>query len=325
MKPKIVKTLQFFLFLLVGLILLYFAFRGIDLSDMLLQIRDADYRWVAFSALFCILALVFRTFRWRMLIEPLGEKPKNINIFNAINIGYLANFAFPRIGEIARCGALNRTDGIPVDKLFGTVVAERIFDLLMAFLMLCMILVLRFAEVSSFIISHLIQPVRDRADGLGILLIAAAIIVLICFVMYKIFVKKMLFVKIKKILDGVVQGVKTVVRLKNIKLFVALNFIVFGMYFLQTYVMFFAIESSSSLGLVDALFVLVLSSLAIIIPVQGGIGAYHWIISMGLIVLGLTREDGMVYATISHSATSIVLILLGAVSMIFVMCRRAHG
>jgi len=142
--PKLVKVLQFVFFLSVGLVLLYFAFRGIDMKELMQEIKQADYRWVSLSLLFAVLALVFRALRWRLLIEPLDEYPKITNIFHAINVGYLANFVFPRIGEITRCGILNRTDRIPVGRLFGTVIVERVFDLLMAALMLCLILLLRF-------------------------------------------------------------------------------------------------------------------------------------------------------------------------------------
>ena len=325
MNPKLVKALQFVFFLLTGLVLLYFAFRGIDLNDMMLQIRHADYTWVAFSMFFAILALVFRTFRWRLLIEPLDEHPKRINIFHAINVGYLANFVFPRIGEITRCGILYRTDRIPADKLFGTVIVERIFDILMSALMLLFILLLRYDAVGAFIMEHIMQPVKNRMPGvvhIGWGIAILALIVLAFCVLYRIFRARLSKVgalrKIRAVLHGVVNGVKSVYRVRNIGWFVVLNFLIFGMYFLQTYVMFFALESTSSLGLGDALFVLVLSALALIIPVQGGIGAYHWIVSMGLTIFGITREEGMVYATISHSVTAIVFILLGTISLIFV-------
>jgi uncharacterized protein (TIRG00374 family) len=322
-----VKVLQFVFFLLVGLVLLYFAFRGIDLDKLMLQIRQADYRWVAVSIFFAVLALVFRAFRWRLLIEPLDEHPKVTNIFHAINIGYLANFVFPRIGEITRCGILNRTDHVPVDRLFGTVIVERIFDMLMALLMLSLILVLRFDVVGNFMMENIWQPAIKRMSGMiGIGWIAIAIIpVIIAFyVFYRIFRTQLSKIsalrKIKDLIYGVVKGIKSVYRIRNFGWFVILNFLIFGMYFLQTYTMFFALKSTSALGLGDALFVLVLSSLSFVIPVQGGIGAYHWIVSMGLTIFGLTREVGMVYATISHSVTSIVLMLLGATAMIYVFC-----
>jgi len=325
MNPKIVKALQYVFFLLVGLVLLYFAFRGIDLDELILQIKQADYRWVAVSLVFAVLALVFRAIRWRLLIEPLDKPPKLTHIFHAVNIGYLANFVFPRIGEITRCGVLNRTDHIPVGKLFGTVIVERIFDMLMCALMLCLILLLRFDAVGDFLMVHIMQPVMNRITGMvgiGRLIAIIALVILAFVVCFRIFWKRLskiaVIQKFKKLMLGVIRGIQSVRQMRNFGLFIVLNFLIFAMYILQTYVMFFAIESTSSLGLVDALFVLVLTSLAMFVPVQGGIGAYHWIVSMGLTIFGITREAGMVYATISHSVTSILFILLGAVGLIFV-------
>jgi len=323
--PKLVKALQFIFFLFVTLILLFFAFRDIDLNELILEIKQADYRWVALSLLFAVLALIFRALRWRLLIEPLEKYPKITHIFHAINIGYLANFVFPRIGEITRCGILNRTDHIPVGRLFGTVIVERAFDLLMSALLLCLILLLRFSEVGAFITENIMQPLMNKIQGMmniGWLIAITMLIALTFFVLFRIFRKKMSKIsvlrKVKDMIRGVIKGIQSAYRIRNFSLFVALNFLVFGMYFLQTYVMFFAVESTSSLGLGDALFILVLSTLAFIIPVQGAIGAYHWIISMGLTILGLTREQGMAYATITHSVTSVLFILLGTMSLIFV-------
>ena len=325
MKSKITKVLQFLFFLLTGLALLYFAFRGIDLDEVILQIQQADYRWVAFSGFFCVLALVVRAFRWRLLIEPLNDRPPTtVNIYHAITIGYLANFVFPRIGEVTRCGVLNRIDKIPIDKLFGTVVVERAFDLLMTALMLCLILILRFDVVGSFFAEHLIQPIAGVMN-IGLI---AALVALILFTSLWIFRKQLSKIsvlrKLKNLLHGVLEGIKSVRQLRNFKLFFVLNILVFVIYFLQAYVLFFAFESSSSLSAVDALFVFVLSAIAIIIPVQGGIGAFHWIVSIGLTILGLSREEGMVYATVSHSVTSILLILTGAISLIFVFSMKKN-
>ena len=325
MKTKFVKALQFVLFLLLGLVLLYFAFRGIDMNELMIQIVHADYRWVTLSLLFAVLALVFRSLRWRLLIEPLDEYPKIIHIFHATNIGYLANFVFPRIGEITRCGILNRTDHIGVDRLLGTVIVERLFDILMAVFMLCLILLMRFDAVGNFINEQLLQPAIKRIPGMissGWMLAISTLIIIAFFVFYKIFRMQLSKIsalrKIKDLFRGMLKGIQSVYRIRNFGWFVALNFLVFGMYFMQTWLMFFALESTSSLGPGDALFILVLSALSFMIPVQGGIGAYHWIISIGLTIFGITREEGMVYATISHSVTSILFILLGIVSMIYV-------
>jgi uncharacterized protein (TIRG00374 family) len=323
--PKLVKALQFVFFLLVGLVLLFFAFRGIDMNELIVQITQADYRWAALSVLFAVLALVFRTLRWQLLIEPLNEYPKRINIFHAINVGYLANFVFPRIGEITRCGILNRTDRISVTRLFGTVIVERAFDMLMCALMLILILLMRFDVVGSFIMDNIVQPAVKRLPGTARIewIIAVFVLLILAFyVFYKVFKTQLSKIgalrKIRDLMRGVVKGIMSAYRIRNFTWFMILNFLIFGMYFMQTWVMFFALESTSSLGIGDAMFILVLSALAIILPVQGGIGAYHWIVSMGLTIFGLTREEGMVYATITHSVTSLALITLGAVSLTFV-------
>ena len=322
MKSKILKGLQYIAFLLAGIVLLYFAFRGVDLNEMILQIRQADYRWVALSLIFAVMALIFRAIRWRLLIEPLDEYPKRINIFHAINIGYLSNFIFPRIGEIVRCGILNRTDRTPIDRLFGTVITERIFDMLLSLFMLCLILILRFDVVSSFIMENIVQLIIERIKNVNIVLIIAIIAV---FIISYILLRKRLskIQKFKNLLQGVVKGIKSIKHMRNFKLFIVMNFAIFGMYLLQTYVLFFALDAASSLGFGDALFVLVISAFALILPIQGGIGAYHWIVSLGLTLLGLTREEGLIYATISHSATSILFVLLGAISFLSVRIKKA--
>jgi len=326
-KSKIFKGLQFIFFLLLGGGLLYFAFRGIDLNDMILEIRNANYSWVALSLFFATLALVFRTIRWRLLIEPLGEFPKRANIFYAINIGYLANFVFPRIGEIVRCGILKRTDNTPVDRLFGTVITERVFDLLMSIALLCIMLILRFEVVSSFIVENIVLKIIERTN-IVILFVIFSAITLIFFILFVIFKKQLSSIKalnkIKTLLQGIFEGVKSIKHIRNFNFFIFLSFLIFGMYFLQTYVLFFALESASSLGLGDALFVLVISTFALVLPVQGGIGAFHWVVSLGLTLLGLTREEGLVYATISHSASFILFIVLGVISLLIVFAAKTN-
>jgi uncharacterized protein (TIRG00374 family) len=327
--PKAVKAAQFTFFLLIGCVLLYFAFRGIDLRQLTAQIKQADYRWVAVSTVFGFLALIFRTFRWQLLLEPAYTKIKKSHILHAINIGYLANFVFPRIGEITRCGVLNRTDKLPVDAVFGTVIVERIFDVLMTFCMLALILAIRFDMVGSFMLHHVFEPAFGRMSGgtnlvwmVIILILTAGLMLVLC----KRFGKQMAQItvlrKIKGWLIGMLNGIRSIYKVKNFAWFLLLNVLVFGMYFMQVYTMFFALHTTAHLGMVDALFILVISSLSFIIPVQGGIGAYHWIVSIGLTVFGLSREEGMVYATLSHSITSLMLIVLGGISLLFIF--RIH-
>ncbi|MDR1667090.1 MAG: flippase-like domain-containing protein [Bacteroidales bacterium] len=329
MSGQLKKILRFILFFLTGAGLLWLAFRGLDLKELMVQMKKADFGWVAAGLVCAFLALFFRAYRWRMLMKPIDASPAVSNILHAINVGYLANFVFPRIGEITRCGILNRTDGLPVDKAFGTVIVERLFDLLMVVLMLILILLLKFRMVADFLADHVFIPFAGRMSSVSVLLWMVAVPVLsliIGFLAFRIFRQQLTqiqaFRKIKGWLAGIADGIKSVRKMKHFSLFVVLNIMVFGMYFLQTYLLFFAFEATSSLGAADALFVLVVSTLALIIPVQGGIGAFHGSVSLALTVFGMTRFDGMVYATMSHTTTSLLLIFLGAVSLIFVFVNH---
>ncbi|MDR0814952.1 MAG: flippase-like domain-containing protein [Bacteroidales bacterium] len=329
MNPKIKKALQLTVFLLIGVMLLYFAFRGIDLNELMMHLREADFTWVALSLVFAVLGLVFRAIRWKMLMEPIDAHPKVINILHAINVGYLANFVFPRIGEITRCGILNRTDNLPVDKAFGTVIVERLFDVLMVFVMLALMLILNFKLISGFLVEYIFEPVsRKLPETSSTLWVAGGIagVVILFYLLFRVFRKQLagsaVWQKVKGWLKGILDGIQSVRRIKHFGLFFTLNVLVFAMYFMQTYLMFFAFESTSSLGLSDALFVLVITTLAMIVPVQGGIGAYHGTVSIGLTVFGLTRMEGMVYATMSHTTTSLLFILLGTISLIFVFAKK---
>jgi uncharacterized protein (TIRG00374 family) len=328
-KAKFVKVFRFLFFLLASIALLYFAFRSIDPEQLMIRIRQSDYRWVALSLVFAFLALMVRSFRWRLLIETIDARPSLLHVLHAINIGYMANFVFPRIGEITRCAALNRTDRLPVDSVFGTVIVERIFDILMTGLILLLILLLKFDMVGDFMAHHILEPVTGRIPDTAVILrITAALVAGIVAVVPIVWIfrsrlaKIAALRKIKGWIIGVSNGVRSIYKVKNTGLFLITNVLVFGMYFLQTYIMFMAFEMTSSLGIADALFILVISSLSFIIPVQGGIGAYHWIVAMGLTVFGLSYEDGMVYALMSHTSTSLLLIVLGGISVMTVFYKN---
>ncbi len=328
MNAKSVKVLRAIFFLSLGAVLLYFAYRGISLKELMQDLKHAKYGWVALSLVLAILALIFRAYRWQLLIEPLGGTPKVVNIFHAVNIGYLANFVFPRIGEITRCASLNRTDKIPINLLLGTVIVERTFDLLMAFICLGLLFVLRVDLISDLFVRGAFQSITGRTPGLIGIAVVCILFVVGCYFFYKIFREQLVKIaalrKIKDLIKGILNGVKSIKQMKKSKLFILLNILIYLTYFLQTYTLFQALDSTSGLNLGDALFIFVASTLSFIIPAPGGIGAYHWAVSVGLMVLGLTREEGLAYATLSHSATSIVLIILGTISLILVFYSGAR-
>jgi glycosyltransferase 2 family protein len=329
LKKYILKSIQFTVFLSLGLGLLYLAFRGIELDVLWKSLRQANYNWVLLSLVLAFFAHLSRAYRWRLLIEPLGYKPRLRTTFYAVMVGYLANFAFPRIGEITRCGTLNRTDKIPVDSLLGTVIIERAFDLIMGFVFLFALLITRFDLFGGFLSSNLIKPALHKANssvqGNYLLLLIAflffAALVTIYFVFRERLAKINVLRKIKSLAKGVFTGMKTVYMMQKRWDFLLHTALIWTLYFFMTYLVFFSIPATSNLGWVDGVFILVVGTFGMVAPVQGGIGAYHWMVSLGLTLYSIPREDGLVFATLSHSSQSLFAVLLGALSLMILVTR----
>lgn len=332
MKKNILSALKFILLLSAGLFLLYFAFRGQDPAKLLADMKQADYSWVLLSLLVSLVAHFLRAVRWKMLIRPLGYEPSSVNTFYAVMSGYIANLAVPRMGEVTRCGALNRSDEIPLNQLIGTVVAERVIDLLTLIVILFFSIYSQFSVVGNFLNDQLLQPLQEKLAGKGLLLgliLVFGIILLILFIRFSKKRKastpqKTWIDKIINLLNGIKNGLVSVTEIKGKWLFFLYTVLIWLGYFLSTYFCFFALHATSSLTLSDGLFILAIGGLGMSAPVQGGIGAYHWIVSQGLILFGIAQADGLAYATISHSAQQILILLVGGFSVIVLILKRKN-
>jgi len=332
LKKKILKALKFILFLLIGIVLLYFAFRGIDMKKLWTEILNAKYIWVIFSVVLLTSSHLVRAYRWNLLIEALNYHPPFKSTFFSMMVGYLANYAFPRIGEITRCGVLAKTEKIPADKLFGTVIIERGVDVLTLLVFLVILITARFEFFSNFIKPQIFDPFANFLSSLFqksvfIWILVIGIPVIILFLAYKYrarLAKRKFFLKIKDIIKGIISGLKTVYKMKRGFEFIVTSFLIWIFYWLMTYVAFFAFSSTTDLKLIDGLFVCVIGAFAFVVPVQGGIGAYHWIVSLGMMLYGLTREEGLAFATITHGSQAVWTIILGTLSMIFLVSVRRN-
>jgi hypothetical protein len=247
-------------------------------------------------------------------------------------VGYLANYAFPRIGEITRCGVLAKTEKIPADKLFGTVIIERGVDVLTLLIFLIILITARFEFFTNFIKPHIFGPFIGFISNafresliLWIIIIAVPVILLFLAFIYRDRLGKLkFFARLKEIIKGIISGLKTVYTMKHGFEFIAASFLIWIFYWLMTYTAFFAFSSTAGLKLIDGLFVCVIGAFAFVVPVQGGIGAYHWIVSLGMMLYGLGREEGLAFATITHGSQAVWTIILGTVSMIILISVRRH-
>lgn len=328
MNSSIKKYLSYLLFFLLAALLLFFAFRGVDLDAIVDGFRNANYGWVFLSFLFGFAAHSVRVLRWKLLIEPLGYNPSFKNTFAALMIGYMANIAFPRLGEITRCGSLRKTDKIPFESLVGTVIVERAFDLLMIFLLVVGVFLIRINFFGKFIWDQILVPLGGKVSSAlsfsPFLFGGAIIFTIFLFILMKknIFGKKFKN-RLSSMFWGMIDGLKSVYTMKKRKTFIVYTILLWFLYWMMTWMLVFATAPTSQLGFVDGLFLMVVGSLGMAAPVQGGFGAYHIITAMGLGIYGISWEDGLVFATISHESQTLFMIALG-VSLILILFFNAR-
>lgn len=329
MRITFLNTFKFLILLAIAAGLLLFAFRGMDVKKIFSEMMKADLFWVAISALFSIAAFISRAYRWKLLIEPLGYSPSLKKTTYSLMVGYFANLAIPRLGEITRCGALNKAESIPFNKLLGTVIVERAIDVLS--LLLCMLLasVIEFKRLGNFFRENIIDPSVSKFEQLAkspiaqlavLLLLAAVIIVL--FFYFKKTRQKGNEPGFTKLIRGLLEGLRTVARLKRPWLFVFHSVLIWFLYYLGVYVCLFAFPFTTGLGFGAALFLLVAGGIGMSAPVQGGIGAYHLLVSQGLILYGLSRQEGLAFATLLHSLQLLLVVIFGLASLLLLFNRK---
>jgi len=330
LRKGILQTLKFIAFLAVGIVLLWFAFLNVDFTRLVADLKEADYSWLLLSVLFGLFAFVSRARRWVLLVNPLGFNPSLRNSFYALMTGYLANLALPRIGEITRCVALGKKEKIPVDQLFGTVVVERTIDFLSLLLIMIILIFTSGDQISLFLKESILVPFQQKVLSIfgftwiiWVTLFSLLIIMLVLVIRFKKNFRKIrFFSKMFDLARGIINGLKTITNLKRKWEFIFHTIFIWINYALMTWVVVFSIESTSHLTFGDSIFLLVIGGLAMSAPVQSGLGAFHYIISRGLLfVKGIPIEEGLVYALLTHESQLIFVAIVGTISF-FIIFRK---
>jgi glycosyltransferase 2 family protein len=322
--------MKFLAFFSVGIILLWFAFRNINFTKLWAQLKGADYSWLFLSVLFGLLAFVSRARRWVLLINPLGFKPSVRNAFYAMMTGYLANIALPRIGEISRCVALGKKEKIPVDQLIGTVVIERTIDFFSLLTIMVIMLFTSGEQIASFLRDSILLPIQQKVTSvfgntweIWIILFIIGVIALGLIFYYRKKLRKIhFFSKIFDLSRGIINGLKSITNLKRKWEFIFHTLFIWINYILMTWVVVFCLPGTSHLTLGNSIFILVIGGLAMSAPVQSGLGAFHYIVSRGLLfVNSIPIEDGLAYALLTHEAQLISIAIIGSLSF-FILVRK---
>ncbi|MFA5816775.1 MAG: lysylphosphatidylglycerol synthase transmembrane domain-containing protein [Bacteroidales bacterium] len=318
-KKFLLDALKYIFFFGVGIILFIWVYRGQDLGNIWEGLSRFHYGWIGASFIAFLFSHLFRAMRWRMLIESIGYKPGLVNTFLSILVMYLANYAFPRLGEVTRCGILKRYEGVPFTSQLGTVLVERIVDVLFLLIMLACILVLNWDILSTLIspekgisgtkISFLQSPLFLVFIGLMILT------TLILFVFRKRLMNLPFTVKLLSYAGKFTDGLKSVFRLRQPIGFVMLTAVIYGCYYLGTLFVFKAFAPTASLSPMVALSVLALGSIGMVLPVPGGIGTFHYFAFNTVILYGVSIPDGQLVTLVLHGSTTMFVIIIGAIAL----------
>jgi len=330
LRKGLLQTLKLIAFLAVGIVLLWLAFRNVNFAKLLDLLKQADYSWLVLSVIFGLFAFISRARRWVLLVNSLGFKSSTRNAFYALMTGYLANLALPRIGEITRCVALGKKEKIPVDQLIGTVVIERTIDF---FSLMTIMLIMIFTSgdlINLFLKESILIPIQQKVFYLfgntwilWVVLFLIGIISLYMIIRYRKKLRKIrFFAKIFDVTKGVINGLKTITKLKRKGEFIFHTVFIWLNYALMTWVVVFSLESTSHLTFGNSIFILVIGGLAMSAPVPSGLGAFHYIVSRGLLfVNGIPIEDGLAYALLTHESQLIFVAIVGAISF-FIIFRK---
>lgn len=321
---KLWKTSQWFLYLLFGFLMLYLAFKGADMKSIWKSIESADYRWVGLSLTVTLICHLARAWRWKLLLMALGEQVRYRTVFLAMMSGYFVNTAVPRLGEISRCMLLQKESRQPFAKLLGTVVTERLIDLVMLALVILIALVFQFDLIGGFFYEQIFNPLLFKIQSVfstmpvWVYLIAAAIVTFGAYYRLRIVKKSVKHEKssVEEIALQLEEGLLSIFRLDRRVLFVLLSISIWVMYFFMTYLCFFSMEATKGLSLGAGIAMVGIGSLGRSVPVQaGGMGAYHWILTQGLLVYGIAEQDGLALATIIHAAQTLFYLVLGGLCL----------
>ncbi len=325
MKKGLKGTLKILGFLCLGFLLLWYVSKDQDGKKIIHEIVNANYWWIILAMLAALLSHYFRALRWNLLISSLGYKTKTSSTFFALMVGYLLNLAVPRIGEISRCGALNRSSNIPFSILFGTVLSERFFDLLCLLVLIAATILLQLSLLRSFLGKYIYYPFIELFESNYIMIVIILVIISVVLVFsYKFLKNKLKKPKpksrmswLKMQIKGILSGIKTLRYMRQKKKFILYTIMVWVNYLLMGYLCFFAIKGTSHLGIDAGFTILSLGSLGIVAPVPGGIGTYHFIVKKVLTeIYDIGAEYAISFAYISHASQIILVLVLGVISLV---------
>jgi hypothetical protein len=321
------KFIQYGIILGIGGMFLFFVFKDTNWSELFEKMAAANFSWLLIGVLISIISHWIRAYRATQLYDAMHFKVSTTHSFYAVLVGYMMNYIIPRAGEISRCAALSKTDDVPVEKSLGSVVTERIVDMVLLVIILGIIFLMQFDLIGDFITKSLANANGENAKDVSqwkfILGGVLALIGILVFVLRKKLVQTKLFIRIFGLIQGFGDGLLSIRHVRNPVQFILLSIAIWVGYILMMYFCLFAMESTAHLSFADCLIVFAIGTIGIVLPAPGaGAGTYHFFVMQSLLLFGVAKEDGIAYATMVHGIQMIVLLILGAIASVLVVAQQ---
>ncbi|WP_244503419.1 lysylphosphatidylglycerol synthase transmembrane domain-containing protein [Flavobacterium caeni] len=310
-KSMLVKWLSILLPILLGIYLIVYTYEKFtpeQIAEIKGYFNNADYLYIFVAAVIAVLGNASRAYRWKFALEHMGYRSRFRNNFMAVNIGYLLNLTVPKSGEISRAVIVKKYDGIPFDKGFGSIVAERIVDMVILLLFMLLAVVLQFDIAKAFILDKI---------PLNKLVIAAivGVFVFTALLMVYLYSKSPLILKLKKHVSGLKEGVFSIVHMEQKWAFLLHTIFIWASYILMFWVTIFTFEETSSLSFGAVVTSFVVGSIAIAFT-NSGFGSYPFLISKILLVYAISETVGNAFGWIVWTSQMVVVVVLGALSFL---------
>ena len=324
MKKILKKTGKIALPLLLAGALLYWMYRDFDFAEAKrIFLDEMNVWWLILSLVPVALSHVIRGLRWNITLEPLGYKPKRSDCIDAVFIAYASSVVVPRVGEVSRCAVLSKYDKVPFSKALGTLVAERLVDMLFVGLFVLVMLMTQFNEFVSFFektgtnnasLTQLITSPKTY------ILLGGAVIV--CAALWIWLRKSSFYGRVKDTIRGFVDGLLSLRTMRRKGLFALCTAVIWAGYFFEFYIAFFCFPFTADLTMMQALVIFAAISLAIVVPTPNGAGPWHFVVISMMTLYGVSQPDASSFALIVHAFQTLGVMLLGAYGWVALQVRH---
>ena len=308
MNKKIIKYIKILLPISIGLLLVVYSFSKISINQILFYLQKSNPYWILLGIFFGTLSHISRSYRWNYLLNPLGYRITFLNSFFAVFSAYLINLTVPRAGDVARATIISKYENIPFDKTLGTVIAERIADLICAFTIVCLAVFLKKEFITNLILEKL-----NSMSMFSLFLVLSIIILLIIGLNY---IFPYLLIKIKVFLKGIFEGVLTITKMKHRWAFIFHTVFIWIMYVLMFYVTSLSMQEINDISFAPILIGFILGMFSIG-ATNGGIGTYPEAVVIAFSLFSIAEDPSRAFGWIMWTSQTIMIIVLGGISLLY--------